>query len=207
MDLDHGFSVPMTVMFGEPEAWPVKVIPICINVIQYPPPTGERCFQLGQAIRKAIDEYDEDLKVVIAGTGGMSHQLQSERAGVINTEFDIQYLDNLAGDNLANRKRPHIDYLRDAGTEGIELVMWQVMRGAMDDKVVEKFRKYHVASSNTAFGVICFENAPEEKTEAEVKAMKEPALVEYANSLGINAHLNDLKKHTLEKVLTKLRHV
>jgi len=204
MDLDHGFSVPMTVMFGEPEAWPVKVIPICVNVIQYPPPTAERCFQLGQAIGKAVAEYDEDLKVVIAGTGGMSHQLQGERAGVINTEFDVNYLNNLRDNNEVNVNRSHLEYIREAGSEGIELVMWQIMRGAMDDKVVEKFRKYHVASSNTAFGVICFENAPEEKSELEVKAMKERELVEYANALGIDAHVNDLKKHTLEKVLTKL---
>ena len=204
MDLDHGFSVPMTVMFGEPEAWPVKVIPLCVNVIQYPPPTAERCFQLGQAIGRAVAEYDEDVRVVIAGTGGMSHQLQGERAGVINTEFDVNYLNALGGDNTVNRNRPHLEYIRDAGSEGIELVMWQVMRGAMEEKVVEKFRKYHVASSNTAFGLICFESAPEEKSEAEVKAMKEPALVEYANALGITAHVNDLKKDTLEKVLTKL---
>ncbi len=204
MDLDHGFSVPMTVMFGEPEAWPVKVIPICVNVIQYPPPTAERCFQLGQAIGKAVQEYDEDLRVVIAGTGGMSHQLQGERAGVINTEFDVNYLNALGGDNTVNRNRPHLEYIREAGSEGIELVMWQVMRGAMEEKVVEKFRKYHVASSNTAFGLICFENAPEEKSEKEVKAMKEPELVEYANALGIHANVNDLKKDTLEKVLTKL---
>lgn len=162
MDVDHGASVPMTVLFGEPEAWPVKVIPICVNVIQYPPPTAERCFNLGQAIRRAVDEYDEDLNVMIAGTGGMSHQLQGERAGVINTEFDVKYLDNLSQNNLKNRQTPHIEFLKEAGTEGIELVMWQVMRGAMDDKVVETFRKYHVASSNTAFGVICFEN--EEKS-------------------------------------------
>lgn len=159
MDLDHGFSVPMTMMFGEPEAWPVKVIPICVNVIQYPPPTAQRCYDLGKAIKKAVQEYDDNVRVAIAGTGGMSHQLQGERAGVINTEFDINYLNDLAGDNNINRNRPHIEYIREAGTEGIELVMWQVMRGAMEDKVEERFRKYHVASSNTAFGVICLENA------------------------------------------------
>jgi len=194
----------MTMMFGEPEAWPVKVIPICVNVIQYPPPTAQRCFDLGKALRKAVDEYDGDVRVAIAGTGGMSHQLQGERAGVINTEFDINYLDNLAGDNETNKSRSHLEYVREAGTEGIELVMWQVMRGAMDDKVVEKFRKYHVASSNTAFGVICFENEIETKSEADVKAMKEPELVAYANSMGISAHESDLKADTLNKVLEKL---
>lgn len=204
MDVDHGCSVPLTVFFGEPEAWPVKVIPICVNVIQYPPPTAKRCYDLGSAIRKAVEEYDGDLKVAIAGTGGMSHQLQGGRAGVINTEFDVNYLDSLRDNNDVNRDRSHLEYIREAGSEGIELVMWQIMRGAMNEKVVEKFRKYHVASSNTAFGVICFENAPEEKSATEVNAMKEPELVEYANALGINAHVNDLKKDTLEKVLTKL---
>ena len=158
LDLDHGFSVPMTILYGEPQAWPVKVIPICVNVIQYPPPTAERCFNLGRAIKTAVEEYDEEVRVVIAGTGGMSHQLQGERAGVINTEFDINYLNNLVGDNELNKRRPHLEYIREAGTEGIELVLWQVMRGAMEQQVVEKFRKYHVASSNTAFGVICLEN-------------------------------------------------
>ncbi|QMU65250.1 MAG: protocatechuate 3,4-dioxygenase [Flavobacteriaceae bacterium] len=158
MDVDHGCTVPLTVFFGKVDKWPVKVIPICVNVIQFPPPTANRCFNLGKAIKKAVEEFPEDLNVVIAGTGGMSHQLQGERAGVVNTEFDINYLNNLGGDNDLNRYKPHLDYIREAGSEGIELVMWQIMRGAMEDKVVEKFRKYHVASSNTAFGIICFEN-------------------------------------------------
>ncbi len=159
MDVDHGCTVPLTVFFGEAEAWPVKVIPLCVNVIQYPPPTGNRCFKLGQAIRKAVESYPEDIRVVVAGTGGMSHQLQGERSGVVNTEFDINYLNNLGGNNDINRYMSHIEYIREAGSEGIEMVMWQIMRGAMEDEVVEKFRKYHVASSNTAFGIICFENA------------------------------------------------
>lgn len=161
MDVDHGCTVPLTVFFGKVDAWPVKVIPICVNVIQFPPPTANRCYNLGRAIKKAVEQFPEDLNVVIAGTGGMSHQLQGERSGVVNTEFDINYLNNLSGDNDLNKNRPHLDYIREAGSEGIELVMWQIMRGAMEDKIVEKFRKYHVASSNTAFGIICFENKHE----------------------------------------------
>ena len=88
----------------------------------------------------------------------MSHQLQGERAGIVNTEFDINYLDNLSADNDINRKKTHLEYIREAGSEGIELIMWQIMRGALEETIVEKFRKYHVASSNTAFGIICFEN-------------------------------------------------
>lgn len=158
MDVDHGCTVPMTVFFGEVDKWPVKVIPICVNVIQFPPPTANRCYNLGRAIRNAINEFPENLNVVVAGTGGMSHQLQGERAGVVNTEFDVNYLNNLSQDNDKNRNRSHLEYIKEAGSEGIELVMWQIMRGAMDDKIEEKFRKYHVASSNTAFGIVCFEN-------------------------------------------------
>lgn len=161
MDIDHGCTVPLTVFFNKPEKWPCQVIPLCVNVIQFPAPTGNRCYNLGKSIRQAIDCYDEDITVMIAGTGGMSHQLQGERAGVINTEFDIEYLDNLVDNNELNRKLTHLEYIREAGSEGIEMVMWQIMRGAMDDQVVEKFRKYHVASSNTAFGIICLENANE----------------------------------------------
>lgn len=159
MDVDHGCTVPLSVFYGDPEEWPVKVIPICVNVIQFPAPTANRCFNLGRAIKKAVEGFPEELRVGIAGTGGMSHQLQGERAGVINTEFDINYLDNLSTNNDANRSMTHLEYIREAGSEGIEMVMWQIMRGAMEDEVVEKFRKYHVASSNTAFGIICFENS------------------------------------------------
>ena len=88
MDVDHGLTVPLSLMFGQPEAWPCQVIPLAVNVVQYPPPTGHRCYMLGKAIRKAVESFDEDLRVVIFGTGGMSHQLQGPRAGLINSEFD-----------------------------------------------------------------------------------------------------------------------
>ena len=76
MEVDHGLTVPLSLLFGQPKEWPFKVIPLCVNVIQYPPPTGHRCFMLGKAIRKAVESFHEDLRVVIFGTGGMSHQLQ-----------------------------------------------------------------------------------------------------------------------------------
>ena len=88
MDVDHGLTVPLSLMFGQPQAWPCPVIPFAVNVVQYPVPSGRRCFMLGQAIRKAIESYDEPLNVQIWGTGGMSHQLQGPRAGLINKEFD-----------------------------------------------------------------------------------------------------------------------
>jgi protocatechuate 4,5-dioxygenase beta chain len=152
MSVDHGLTVPLSLLFGQPAAWPVRVVPIMVNVIQYPPPTGERCFKLGQAIRRAVQSFDQNLKVQIWGTGGMSHQLQGPRAGLINQPFDNSFLDNMTADVAALRTIPHIDYLREAGSEGIELVMWLIMRGALGDQVDELYRFYHVPASNTAVG-------------------------------------------------------
>ena len=163
MDVDHGLTVPLNLMCGSPQAWPCPVIPFAVNVVQYPVPSGRRCFMLGQAIRKAIESYDEPLNVQIWGTGGMSHQLQGPRAGLINREWDNAFLDRLIADPEGLSKVPHIDYVREAGSEGIELVMWLIARGAMADvaggpkpKVVHRF--YHVPASNTAVGNLILEN-------------------------------------------------
>ena len=161
MEVDHGLTVPMSVMFGEhgvEDEWPCLVIPLAVNVVQYPAPTGRRCYNLGKAIRRAIDSYPEDLNVMIFGTGGMSHQLQAERAGLINPEWDNRFLDFMAKDPEAAANITHLEYLRETGSEGIEMVMWLVMRGALDEKVTEVHRHYHVPASNTAVGHIILEN-------------------------------------------------
>jgi protocatechuate 4,5-dioxygenase beta chain len=158
MDVDHGLTVPLSLMFGQPQEWPCRVIPFAVNVVQYPPPSGMRCYQLGKAIRRAIDSFDGDLNVQIWGTGGMSHQLQGPRAGLINKEFDQAFLDRLVNEPDELAKVPHIDYVREAGSEGIELVMWLIMRGALDAQVKQVHRFYHVPASNTAVGHLILEN-------------------------------------------------
>ena len=159
MDVDHGLTVPLSLMCGQPAEWPCPVIPFAVNVVQYPAPSGQRCYNLGKAVRKAIENYDEDLKVQIWGTGGMSHQLQGPRAGLINREFDNAFLDKLIADPAAAAAIPHIDYVREAGSEGIELVMWLIARGAMSDKApTVRHRFYHVPASNTAVGHLILEN-------------------------------------------------
>jgi len=160
LDVDHGLTVPLSLMFGQPEAWPVKVIPLAVNVVQYPPPTGNRCYALGEAIRRAVQSYGEDLNIQVWGTGGMSHQLQGPRAGLINKEFDAAFLDKLTADPEALRRMPHIEYLREAGSEGIEMVMWLIMRGALGEVAKELYRFYHVPASNTAVGHIVLQTAP-----------------------------------------------
>jgi protocatechuate 4,5-dioxygenase beta chain len=180
MDVDHGLTVPLSLMCGEQDpvkgAWPCPVIPFAVNVVQYPVPSGQRCFNLGKAIRKAIESYDEDLNVQIWGTGGMSHQLQGARAGLINRAWDNAWLDTMIADPAAAAAVPHIDYVREAGSEGIELVMWLIARGAMSDvpydakdatdllaakahSVRARHRFYHVPASNTAVGHLILENA------------------------------------------------
>ena len=159
MDVDHGLTVPLSLLCGQPQAWPCPVIPFAVNVVQYPVPSGRRCFTLGRAIRKAVELYDEPLKVQIWGTGGMSHQLQGPRAGLINREWDNAFLDQLIANPEGLAARPHIDYVRQAGSEGIELVMWLIARGAMSEappNVVHRF--YHVPASNTAVGHLILEN-------------------------------------------------
>ncbi len=167
MDVDHGLTVPLSLLFGQPPAedfrWPCPVIPLAVNVVQYPVPSGRRCLALGRAIRKAIESYGDHLNVQVWGTGGMSHQLQGPRAGLINREWDNAFLDKLISDPEAAAAIPHIDYVREAGSEGIELVMWLIARGAMADvaggpapKVAHRF--FHVPASNTAVGHLILEN-------------------------------------------------
>ena len=158
MDVDHGLTVPLSLMFGQPQAWPCRVIPLAVNVVQYPPPLGHRCWNLGRAIRKAVESFDDDLNVMVWGTGGMSHQLQGPRAGLINRDFDTRFLDGLTRDPEALARLPHLEYVREAGSEGIELVMWLIMRGALAADARETYRFYHVPASNTAVGHIILEN-------------------------------------------------
>jgi len=162
LPVDHGLTVPLSMLFGRTDAWPCRVIPLAVNVVQYPVPSGERCLALGRALRRAIESYDQDIDVQVWGTGGMSHQLQGPRAGLINAEFDNAFLDQLIADPAALATKPHVEYVREAGSEGIELVMWFIARGAMADLAggpppTVRHRFYHVPASNTAVGHLVLE--------------------------------------------------
>jgi protocatechuate 4,5-dioxygenase beta chain len=158
MEVDHGLTVPLSLMCGQPDAWPCRVIPFAVNVVQYPVPSGRRCWNLGRAIKKAVDSFDEPLNVQIWGTGGMSHQLQGPRAGLINKVWDNRFLDRLIAEPEALAQVGHVEYVREAGTEGIELVMWLIARGAMSEKTPNvAHRFYHVPASNTAVGHLILE--------------------------------------------------
>ena len=159
MLVDHGFIVPMQVMWGERKEWPVTAVPLSVNVVQHPLPTAARCYKLGKALGKAIESYPEDKKVVIFGTGGMSHQLQGERSGFINKQNDMMYMEKFVKDPEALTRISNAEMMEKFGTEGIELIMWLVMRGALHDKVNTIHTHYHIPVSNTAAGVLVLENA------------------------------------------------
>jgi protocatechuate 4,5-dioxygenase beta chain len=159
LEVDHGFTVPLSVYCPEPgDAWPAPVIPLLVNVIQYPQPTAKRCYALGKALGRAIRSYPEDLKVAVFGTGGMSHQLAGERAGLINPTFDKMFMEKIETDPAYLAALSREDYVREAGSEGIEMIMWLIMRGALGNDITRIADTYHVPVSNTAAALALFEN-------------------------------------------------
>lgn len=159
LEVDHGLTVPLSVYCPEPgSAWPCAVVPVLVNVIQYPQPTAARCYEFGQAIGNAIRSFPGNDKVAVFGTGGMSHQLAGARAGLINEEFDRRFLTAIEDDPESLAALSREDYVRDAGTEGIELIMWLVMRGAMSQNITRIHDTYHVPASNTAAALALFQD-------------------------------------------------
>jgi protocatechuate 4,5-dioxygenase beta chain len=159
LQVDHGLTVPLSVWTPDPgEAWPCPVIPLVVNVIQYPQPTAARCYALGQAIGRALASYDQEVTVGILGTGGMSHQLAGARAGFINPEFDAMWLEAIEKDPAKLAALSREELIRLAGSEGIELIMWLIMRGAMNDRIARVHETYFVPASNTAAALALFDN-------------------------------------------------
>lgn len=158
IDVDHGLQVPMELFFGRPENWPVKVVPIFVNTIQYPIPTPQRCWELGEVLRSAIESFPGDDRVIVMGTGGLSHQLQGTRAGFINEKADKDWMDNIASNPEKFRNMSRGDYVETFGSEGAELIMWLVMRGCMDEAVTLMHRHYYSPASMTGAGMVILEN-------------------------------------------------
>ena len=158
MLVDHGFVNPIRALWGTHENWPIKAIPLAVNTVQHPVPSAARCLKLGRALRKAVESYPEDMKIVILGTGGLSHQLQGERAGLINVEFDLECMEKIATDPEWMTQFSNAEIMEKAGTEGIESIMWLVMRGALQDDVKIIHKHYHAPISNTGAGVLVLEN-------------------------------------------------
>jgi protocatechuate 4,5-dioxygenase beta chain len=158
MRVDHAFTVPQALLWPDGSR-PVKTVPVAVNTVQHPLPTPARCFKLGEALKRAIASYPQDLRVVVIATGGLSHQLDGERAGFINKEFDLLCLERIVSDPEALTRYSIRELVQLAGTQGVEIIMWLVLRGAMSARVRELHRHYHIPVSNTAAGLLLLENA------------------------------------------------
>ena len=160
MLVDHAFTVPMSLLWPGGGAWPVKTIPVVVNTVQHPLPSPKRCLKLGQAIGRAVASYPEASRVLILGTGGLSHQLDGTRAGFINKPFDLMCLDKIVAEPEALTRYSSLDLVELAGAQGVELMNWLAMRGALTGQVREIHRNYHIPISNTATGLLVLENEP-----------------------------------------------
>jgi len=158
MLVDHAVTLPMALLWPGDAPWPVRVVPVCVNTVQFPLPSMARGFKLGQAIGRAIASYEEDLKVVVIGTGGLSHQLDGTRAGFINREFDELCFEKLVSDPQALTKYSIHEVVELAGTQGVEVLNWLTARGTLLGQVTQVHRNYHIPISNTAAGLLCLEN-------------------------------------------------
>jgi protocatechuate 4,5-dioxygenase beta chain len=157
LGVEHGFLVPMNLCFPHTSSgWPVKCVPLQVNVVQHPLPTARRCYRLGQALRRAVETYPGEPKVVILGTGGMSHQLQGKRFGHMNEAFDQWFLDELEKDPERLADITHQRIMEEAGAEAVELIMWLTMRGALPAQAKRVHRHYY-APMTTGMGLITFE--------------------------------------------------
>ena len=158
MLVDHAFTLPMKLLWPDVATWPVPTVPICINTVQHPLPKATRCYKLGAAVARAIESWDTDQRVLIIGTGGLSHQLDGERAGFLNKAFDLKFMGSLIDDpEWATQFSIH-ELVEQTGTQGVELLMWLAARAALPGKVRRVHSNYHIPVSNTAGGLMVMES-------------------------------------------------
>jgi gallate dioxygenase len=170
--LDHGCFSPLCMLWPHQPTWPGAIIPLQVGVLQIPGPSARRCFKLGQSLRKAVESYPKDLKVVIVATGGLSHQVHGERCGFNNTEWDMQFLDLLEKDPQQLTQMTVADLARAGGWEGAEVIMWLVMRGALSPRVKKLHQSYYLPSM-TALATAIYEDQGDAPEPASIQAYRE----------------------------------
>jgi len=159
MLVDHAISIPFELAYPEAKEWPVKLVPIGINTVQHPLPSAKRCLALGRAVHKALEGWQGDDRIVVIGTGGLSHQLDGKRAGFMNPDYDRFCLDNLASNPDALTQNSIHEIVQLAGTQGVEVLNWIAARGALGPSALEIHRNYHIPISNTAAATLLLEPA------------------------------------------------
>ncbi|MBK9134952.1 MAG: protocatechuate 3,4-dioxygenase [Betaproteobacteria bacterium] len=159
MVIDHALSLPLALLWPD-QKWPVRIVPVCINTVQFPLPSAKRCYALGEAVGDAIRSWQGNERVLIMGTGGLSHQLDGERAGFINKDFDLKFMESLVADPRWATQYSIHELVEKTGTQGVELVMWLAARGALGNGPAKRVHQnYHIPISNTASGLMVLEPA------------------------------------------------
>lgn len=204
--LDHGFFSPMSVLLERTgNQWPTTIVPLQVGVLQFPIPTAARCYKLGQALRRAIESYPEEIKVAVVATGGLSHQVHGERAGFNNVEWDKAFLDVIARDPARLAEMTHAEYAQLGGLEGAEVIMWLIMRGALSASVKTVHSSYYLPSM-TGIGTLVLENesveVPGKVNQRHAKRMGE----QLEGAAGLTGtypfnHAMSLKAYRLNKFL------
>lgn len=166
--LDHGVFSPLSLLCPHAPAWPIPVIPLQVGVLQSPVPSARRCYRLGQALRRAIESYPEDLKVAIVATGGLSHQVHGERAGFNNTAWDARFLELIENDPVRLTEMTQAELATLGGLEGAEVIMWLVMRGALSSNIRKTHQSYYLPSM-TGIATAIYENLASPPVAGEVQ--------------------------------------
>lgn len=170
--VDHGLFSPLSMLTDKGEAWDGSLVLLQVGVLQFPVPSAKRCYKLGQALRKAIESYPEDISVAVVATGGLSHQVHGERCGFNNTEWDMEFLDLLENDPVKLTEITLAEYAKRGGMESAEIIMWLIMRGALSDKVNRVHQDYCLPSM-TAIGTLIFENQAPDPDPDEQEAQRQ----------------------------------
>lgn len=179
--LDHGAFSPMSVLWEHQHGWPVSIVPLQMGVLQFPLPSARRFYKLGQALRRAIESYPEDLRVVIVATGGLSHQVHGERAGFNNTPWDMQFLDLFEKDPERLASLTHAELVELGGAEGAEVMMWLTMRGALSSQVKKVHQAYYLPSM-TGIAAAVYENQAGAVVAGEVERHRQALAVQLAGA-------------------------
>jgi gallate dioxygenase len=198
--LDHGCFSPLSLLMAHDQAWPIPIVPLQVGVLQFPTPTAGRCYRLGQALRRAIDSYPDDLRVAIVATGGLSHQVHGERAGFNNTNWDTQFLDLIENDPEKIAQLTQAELAQLGGLEGAEVIMWLIMRGALSANIKQKHRAYYLPSMT---GIACcvYENQASPRIAGEVTRQQQLANLQLAGA----EVLAGTYPYTLERSVKALR--
>jgi len=170
MLVDHAVTIPLALMWPGEKWQGIKIVPVSINTVQHPLPSLSRCFKLGRSIGRAVENYGKDLRVIMVGTGGLSHQLDGKRAGFINREFDKLCMDKIVSEPETLTRYSIHDLVAEAGAQGVEFLNWMAMRGALTGAITEVHRNYHIPISNTAAATVVLENRVDANPKSRLAA-------------------------------------